>query len=130
MRLISLSLLAAATLATTACSPLRLSQPPDMKLEYPEVLVVLTRDHTLLTVQASRPDHVLDKHTLTGLREGDRILGIDYRPKIDILPALLSRRERPWAIGPFSDGDSYGVLQSIHLEESLRLVPASSEMHA
>ncbi len=81
MRLISLSLLAAATLATTACSPLRLSQPPDMKLEYPEVLVVLTRDHTLLTVQASRPDHVLDKHTLTGLREGDRILGIDYRPK-------------------------------------------------
>ena len=81
MRLISLSLLAAATLATTACSQLRLSQPPDMKLEYPEVLVVLTRDHTLLTVQASRPDHVLDKHTLTGLREGDRILGIDYRPK-------------------------------------------------
>ena len=50
--------------------------------------------------------------------------------KIDILPALLSRRERPWAIGPLSNGDSYGVLQSIHLEESLRWVPASSEMHA
>ena len=49
---------------------------------------------------------------------------------IDILPALLSQRERPWAIGPFSNGDSYGVLQSIHLEESLRWVPASSEMHA
>ena len=49
---------------------------------------------------------------------------------LDILPALLSRRERPWAIGPFSNGDSYGVLQAIHLEESLRWVPASSEMHA
>ena len=49
---------------------------------------------------------------------------------VDILPALLSQRERPWAIGPFSNGDSYGVLQSIHLEESLRWVPASSEMHA
>ena len=49
---------------------------------------------------------------------------------LDILPALLSQRERPWAIGPFSNGDSYGVLQSIHLEESLRWVPASSEMHA
>ena len=36
---------------------------------------------------------------------------------IDILPAL-------------KDGDSYGVLQAIHLEESLRWVPASSEMHA
>ena len=49
---------------------------------------------------------------------------------LDILPALLSQRERPWAIGPFSTGDSYGVLQAIHLEESLRWVPASSEMHA
>ena len=49
---------------------------------------------------------------------------------VDILPALLSRRERPWAIGPLLGGDSYGVLQSIHLEESLRWVPASSEMHA
>ena len=36
---------------------------------------------------------------------------------IDILPAL-------------KDGDSYGVLQAIHLEKSLRWVPASSEMHA
>ena len=36
---------------------------------------------------------------------------------LDILPAL-------------KDGDSYGVLQAIHLEESLRWVPASSEMHA
>ena len=36
---------------------------------------------------------------------------------VDILPAL-------------KDGDSYGVLQDIHLEESLRWVPASSEMHA
>ena len=35
----------------------------------------------------------------------------------DILPAL-------------KDVDSYGVLQAIHLEESLRWVPASSEMHA
>ena len=35
---------------------------------------------------------------------------------VDILPALLSRRERPWAIGPLLGGDSYGVLQSIHLE--------------
>ena len=50
--------------------------------------------------------------------------------KLDILPALLSQRERPWAIGPLSNGDSYGVLQAIHLEESLRWVPASSEMHA
>ena len=49
---------------------------------------------------------------------------------IDILPALLSQRERPWAIGPLSNGDSYGVFQAIHLEESLRWVPASSEMHA
>ena len=36
---------------------------------------------------------------------------------IDILPVLKG-------------GDSYGVLQDIHLEESLRWVPASSEMHA
>ena len=49
---------------------------------------------------------------------------------VDILPALLSRRERPWAIGPLLGGDSYGVFQAIHLEESLRWVPASSEMHA
>ena len=50
--------------------------------------------------------------------------------EVDILPALLSQRERPWAIGPLSNGDSYGVFQAIHLEESLRWVPASSEMHA
>ena len=49
---------------------------------------------------------------------------------VDILPVLLSQRERPWAIGPLSNGNSYGVLQDIHLEESLRWVPASSEMHA
>ena len=36
---------------------------------------------------------------------------------LDILPALLSQRERPWAIGPLSNVDSYGVLQAIHLEE-------------
>lgn len=57
-------------------------------------------------------------------------LGYLYARQVDILPALLSQRERPWAIGPLSNGDSYGVLQAIHLEESLRWVPASSEMHA
>ena len=67
--------------------------------------------------------------------EASRIIGEFFNVLVwgaifDILPALLSQRERPWAIGPLSNGDSYGVLQAIHLEESLRWVPASSEMHA
>ena len=60
---------------------------------------------------------VLHHDAIGHVYPGPEVTGFSGLEEVDILPAL-------------KDGDSYGVLQDIHLEESFRWVPASSEMHA
>ncbi|MFA7624926.1 MAG: DUF4394 domain-containing protein [Pusillimonas sp.] len=58
-----------------------------------ETLWVLTQNHTLLKVQASQPDTILDQKTLSGLPTGAALVGIDYRVAYGKLFALSDRGE-------------------------------------
>lgn len=88
MRIIVSSLVVSLSVFLGGCAAIVLPVEPATHLEYPEMLTLLTLDNTLLTVQAGRPEHVLERHLLSGLRDGDRIVGMDYRPKNNVLYAF------------------------------------------
>ena len=79
MRRFAPTLLAAtAALALAACAPMT-PQGPDYKLEHPEIIQALTQNMELISFQASNPSRILNSVSVTGLRSGDSIIGIDYR---------------------------------------------------
>lgn len=87
MRRFTLPLIAVvAAAALQACAPL--NRAPDRTLEHPEVIQALTQDMDLITFQATAPDRILNSVTVKGLRGGDSIIGIDYRPKNQTLYAV------------------------------------------
>lgn len=87
MRRLTFTLMAVvAAAALQACAPL--NRAPDRTLEHPEVIQALTSDMDLITFQATAPDRILNSVMVKGLRSGDSIVGIDYRPKNQTLYAI------------------------------------------
>lgn len=58
--------------------------------ERPEVLLALTEDHTLVTLNAGQPGQLLGQVPLKGLLPGEKILGMDFRVARGQLFALSS----------------------------------------
>ncbi len=70
-----LALAAAATLLAACATPASEPLGPLAK----EEIVAVTRSHQLLRFNAGQPQNLRDRRPLTGLRPGERILGIDFR---------------------------------------------------
>jgi hypothetical protein len=72
------------------------------------VLYALTADNTLLTIDAAQPNRVLGTTPITGLMQGEVVMGIDYRPSdltadgIDRIGALyaVTSQSRFYIIDP------------------------------
>ncbi len=67
-------LAAACTLSACAVAPAEPLGPPAK-----ETIHAVTASNQLLSFNAGQPQRILAKKVLTGLREGDRLVGIDYR---------------------------------------------------
>ena len=53
--------------------------PVQEPLQLREQVVAVTAAHELLTFNAARPDHILERRPLQGLPAGDKLVGIDFR---------------------------------------------------
>ena len=62
--------------------------PVQEPLELREQVVAVTAAHELLTFNAARPDHILERRPLQGLSAGDKLVGIDFRVARGVLYAL------------------------------------------
>ena len=62
--------------------------PVQEPLELREQVVAVTAAHELLTFNAARPDHILERRPLQGLPAGDKLVGIDFRVARGVLYAL------------------------------------------
>ena len=62
--------------------------PVQEPLELREQVVAVTAAHELLTFNAARPDHILERRLLQGLPAGDKLVGIDFRVARGVLYAL------------------------------------------
>ena len=87
--------LTAAALLLSACAwrPTGVAPPGDEAVPAladppTERVWLLTPDHRLLQVDAARPEALLRSCTLGGLREGEQLLGIDFRVARGVLYAL------------------------------------------
>ena len=76
------AVLAAAAFAAGCAAP---AQEP---LQLREQVVAVTAAHELLTFNAARPDHILERRPLQGLPAGDKLVGIDFRVARGVLYAL------------------------------------------
>ena len=62
--------------------------PVQEPLELREQVVAVTAAHELLTFNAARPDHIMERRPLQGLPPGDKLVGIDFRVARGVLYAL------------------------------------------
>ena len=62
--------------------------PVQEPLQLREQVVAVTAAHELLTFNAARPDHILERRPLQGLPAGDKLVGIDFRVARGVLYAL------------------------------------------
>ena len=86
----SLSLLSRLLACRSWLSPAwrRVAAPVQEPLQLREQVVAVTAAHELLTFNAARPDHILERRPLQGLPAGDKLVGIDFRVARGVLYAL------------------------------------------
>jgi hypothetical protein len=86
-------LAAIASLVVTTSPALAAAQatPARKPITPAKTLWVVTFDHRLVKVNASRPHQVLRSRSLRGLDKGDRIAGLDYRVAKGVLFALSEK---------------------------------------
>lgn len=77
--------LAAGLVALGGCS---LLSPAVETSAAKEQLVAITTGHELITFHAAQPSLILERRPVTGLLEGERIVGIDFRVSKGVLYAL------------------------------------------
>lgn len=81
------------TLALTACAAALLALPvtamPELKGN--EQLWLLTEQQQLIKVAAAAPATILQQQSISGLAEGEKLLGIDYRVAYGVLFGLSDR---------------------------------------
>ncbi|WP_423186294.1 DUF4394 domain-containing protein [Alishewanella sp. d11] len=84
-----LSLVASVILTASLVLPVTASSLPTLKGN--EQLWLLTASQQLLKINPSKPDNILAQTPLTGLAEGERLTGIDYRVAYGVLFALSNK---------------------------------------
>ncbi len=84
-----LSVVASVILTASLVLPVTASSLPTLKGN--EQLWLLTASQQLLKINPSQPDNILAQTPLTGLAEGERLTGIDYRVAYGVLFALSNK---------------------------------------
>jgi hypothetical protein len=122
MKFITISAFAVVMLSLTACQKLnelveKVKDEKKEKNDIPGIIFYALQGNKLDKFSTSYPEKVMNSSTITGLQEGEMILGIDFRPATGQLYGLGSK-SRLYVINPSS-----GIAT---LAAALTTVPAGS----
>lgn len=102
---------AALALAACASSPADPPEGPPRK----ETVIAVTERAELIRFNAGQPTRILDRKPLRGLRDGDRLVGIDYRVARGVLYGLTQRGQLVTIDAATGDTKAVGIGAALDL---------------